>query len=623
MHHFDREATVHGAFARQASETPFATAVIECSRQYSYADIEQLSNRLARYLAIKGVGQGDRVALLAERSAGAVVAMLAVLKLGAAFVPLDPVYPHARLAAMLDDARPALVVGRAALAPAQGSRFIDLDQALAEAASLPGDTQPDVGGPGDAAYVMYTSGSTGRPKGVVVPHRAIVRLVRGQTYARFEADETFLHLAPLAFDASTFEIWGALLNGAKLGIVHETRPSVDDIVTAIAAYGATTAWFTAGLFHLLVDQRLDGLRPLRQILAGGDVLSPSHMQRARQALPHCRFVNGYGPTENTTFSCCHAIGTDDDGPIPIGRPIAHGTVHLLGDDLRPVAADQPGQLCVGGDGLALGYLNAPELTASKFVHVPAIGKRLYLTGDLARRRPDGAYEFLGRMDRQIKLDGKRVEIEEIETALRAEPGVADAAVVVCEGPAGARRLVAFLNATAGGSRDDIAAAGLGERLRRALPAYMVPSAFSVVDGFPLTTNGKIDRAKLAAAAPAALDAPVGVAPGAVPTAELEVTVGGVWAAVLGRAQVPRDVNFFDLGGTSLLLMNVHARLRALGLPNLPLVALFENPTIASLAARLGGDEPARDRLVDDPGVRGAARQAALQRFRRRSLERTL
>lgn len=611
MPDFNRDAAIHEVFTRQAFASPSAVAISEPGASYSYDNLERRSNRLARCLVARHVRAGDRVALLTERSAKTIVAMLAILKAGAAFVPLDPTYPAPRLAAMLRDAAPVLVIGRAVLArdiaDAVGDCFADQATIHAAADQFSAEALPKLADAGDQAYVMYTSGSTGRPKGVVVPHRAVVRLVRGQNYARFAPDEVVLHLAPLAFDASTFEIWGALLNGARLGVVPGAQPSLDDIVAAIAGYGATTAWFTAGLFHLLVDERLEGLRPLRQILTGGDVVSPTHVRHARQVLDGCRFINGYGPTENTTFSCCHLIEVDEFGSLPIGRPIDHSTAHVLDDELRPVLDGEKGQLCVGGEGLAIGYLNAPEMTADKFRFVQSVGERLYLTGDVARRRPDGVLEFFGRLDQQVKIDGKRIEIEEIETALRNEPDVADVAVISCGDGGGTTRLVAFIKSASEAPHEDLIRT-IGNRLRGVLPAYMVPSSFHVVDALPLTVNGKIDRVQLAALPAAASSA-------AAPKAGLEEAVAQIWGEVLGLNHVPRDVSFFELGGTSLRLMNVHARLHNLGRASLPLVELFDHPTVASLTARLEAGSASGLRLEVEEVARVGSRQAALRRMR--------
>ncbi len=347
---------------------------------------------------------------------------------------------------------------------------------------------------------MYTSGSTGRPKGVVVPHRAVLRLVLGNDFAALGADQVILQLAPLSFDASTFEVWGALLNGARLAVVADPYPSCEDIGAAIARHRASTLWLTAGLFHLMVDHNLEGLAPLQQLLAGGDVLSPAHVVRALRALPGCRLVNGYGPTENTTFSCCYTIPRDyaGDAPVPIGRPIRQTEARVLDEALRPVAAGEPGELCLAGAGLALGYWNRPELTAQAFVTQPGSGTRLYRTGDRVRVRTDGNLEFLGRVDRQVKVNGKRVELDEVEARLRATGLVQDAAVVCAPASAGAQRHIAAF-VTAGAPLDSGA---LRRALREELPDYMMPASITQLPALPLSPSGKIDRARLPLAAPA-------------------------------------------------------------------------------------------------------------------------
>ena len=587
-------------------------ALLSGAQRVSYRSLRCRANQFARFLKRQGVMPGDAVAALTGRSVSTLIAYLGILKIGAAYVPLDPTEPTQRLIALLDDCAATLVLeggqpGEASVVP--GTPTLDLGETLAAALQESDEPFGDAVDPGDVACIMYTSGSSGRPKGVVVPHRAIVRLVRHQSYAPFGPDETMLHLAPLTFDASTFEIWGALLNGARLAILTARQPSLQDIADAIRCHDATTAWFTAGLFSLLVDHRLDALRPLRCILAGGDVLSPAHVRRAYAGLPDCRIVNGYGPTENTTFTCCYPIPREGwgGGPVPIGMPIRGTDVHILGDDLAPVEPGEIGQICCSGQGLALGYLDQPELTERAFVRTGAsgaTGDRLYLTGDLGRRRSDGALEFCGRRDLQVKISGRRIEIGDIENALRSDPDIHDAVVVAHPTPSGTKQLTAYLKPREVWTPRDAAARSSAAlaRVGAVLPAYMVPTAAVVLSDFPLTTNGKVDRARLAPPAPAPIR-PLHRRAGA-PRTVTEDAVAAIWQEVLRMPSVGRDINFFDLGGTSLLILVVHERLHRALSPRLSLVALFELTTVRAIAAAL--DRAGAEPLDRRPRTVGAA-----------------
>lgn len=576
---YDPVASIVTAFREAVARAPSARALRGASEALSYAELERRSNQMAHALVARGVMPGAHVAVLADRGVETIVAFLAILKAGAAYAPLDPSYPDEQLAYMLADLAPAFVLASAQYCD-RADGVVALNAFAREAAAFPDDAFACSAGAESAAYVMYTSGSTGRPKGVIATHRGVTRLVRGQDYASFAQDEVFLHLAPLPFDASTFEIWGALLNGAEVAIVEAPRPSLDDICDAIAQFGATTAWFTAGLFHVLVDHKLEGLAPLRQILAGGDVLSPDHTQRALQALPHCRLINGYGPTESTTFTCCHTLSLSETGAVPIGRAIAHTRVTVRDEALRPVAEGETGQLCIGGDGLALGYLNAPELTAEKFVIDPLNpDERLYLSGDLVRET-DGVFAFLGRADAQVKIDGKRVDLGEIESWLRQHPAIVDAAVTA-RAQGALKRIVAFVvpaNTWAAG--DDRV---VRDWLRARVPAHMLPSSITPLPALPLNANGKVDRKALPE--PEAQS----VSQSAIATGAL-AQVRAAWAAVLELSPeaISPDANFFDLGGTSLRLLEAHARLQTALDRKIDLVKLFEHTSAAALAAWLDG-----------------------------------
>ena len=294
---------------------------------------------------------------------------------------------------------------------------------------------PSNAGADSLAYVMYTSGSTGKPKGVAVTHKNIVRLVKNTNYANFTSDEVFLQFAPISFDASTFEIWGSLLNGARLALMTPGAASLDELGRALKRYQVTTLWLTAGLFHLMVDTHLDDLRGLKQLLAGGDVLSAPHVRKVVTELKDCRLINGYGPTENTTFTCCYPVDNPAsiNGSVPIGRAISNSYVYVLDKHLNPSPVGIPGELYIGGDGVARGYLNQPELTAAKFITDPfrnGDGTQLYKTGDLVKRRSTGELDFLGRIDSQVKVRGYRIELGEVETVLAQHDSVRDAVVIV-------------------------------------------------------------------------------------------------------------------------------------------------------------------------------------------------
>ena len=542
------------------------------------------------------MGLESRFAVCLERSLALPVAALAVLKAGGAYVPLDPGYPAERLRFLLEDTGAAAVVTvarhRPVLEELTDLPVLCLDEATAtsvEAGPLPLAMAESL------VYVLHTSGSTGRPKGVAVPHRAVVRLVRETGYAQFEG-ETFFGFAPFSFDASTFEIWGALLNGGRLVMAPAGALSLAGLGEVLRREQVTTLWLTAGLFHQMVEEEMGSLRGLRQVLAGGEALSATHVRKMLGEAPGVRLVNGYGPTESTTFAACHplSLGSVRSASVPLGRPIANTSVYLLGRDGRPVPAGVAGELCIGGDGLARGYFGRPELTAERFVPASGLpcavpGARLYRTGDLARWLPDGNIDFLGRLDGQIKLRGFRIEPGEIEAALAAHPDVRESAVLVAaEGASGERRLVAF-----GAARDGakLAAESLREDLRRRLPEHMIPSAFVVVDALPLTTNGKVDRRALARRAE---EEPRSRGEGEylAPRDALEQRLALLWEELLAVSPVGVYDDFFALGGHSLLAVRLLARIaRELG-RELPLSVLFQAPTVEGLAALLrDGESP--------------------------------
>ena len=471
------------------------------------------------------------------------------------------------------------------------------------------------------AYVMYTSGSTGEPKGVAVTHRGVVRLVRGTGYARFGPDETWLLYAPYTFDPSTLELWGALLHGSRLVIPPPGVLTTAELGEVVKREGVTTLWLTTGLFRQMVEENLGALSGVRQLLVGGDVLPVAHARRVLAELPETRLINGYGPTENTCFTSCYTVraAAELDPSVPVGRPIAHTWVAVLDRDQRPVPPGVAGELCTGGDGLARGYLDHPDLTAERFLPDPEgreAGGRLYRTGDLVRWRRSGDLEFLGRIDAQVKVRGFRVEPGEIETALTAHPRLSGAVVLAQREEAGGHRLVAYVVAAADAADAAVAPepSELRDFLRRRLPEFMVPSAWVSLPALPLTANGKVDRKALALLQP---DRPRST--GGAPRTPAEQRIAGIFsellgAELLGVGPVGLEADFFDLGGHSLLATRLVSRVRAVFGVELPLRAVFETPTVEGLAARivaLPGAAPRSHRARREATARAAA--AALLR----------
>jgi amino acid adenylation domain-containing protein len=461
---YPRHETVTSLFTAVAERSPERVALAFGDERVTYGELERRANRLAHALVRRGVGPDVLVGLFVERSIEMIVATLGILKAGGAYLPLDLQYPKERLAWMLSDARPAVLLTQSRLAerlPAGDVPLLFLDADRDEIARESAAPLPDRSDPLGLAYVMYTSGSTGRPKGVAAIHRGIVRLVRNTGYAQLDADQVFLQFAPISFDAATLEIWGPLLNGGRLAIMPPDRSSLEEIGSALRKHGVTTLWLTASLFHLMVQDHLEDLAPVKQLLAGGDVLSVPHVERVLRELPGIRLINGYGPTESTTFTCCHPMTGETRlrGSVPIGRPIANTRVHVLDRLGEPVPVGVPGELLIGGDGLVRGYFGRPELTAERFVPNPfpeEPGERLYRTGDLVRWRADGTIEFLGRIDHQVKIRGYRIELGEIETVLLQQNGVKEAAVVVHQDAEGDKRLVAYVVQDAEATADSAA-----------------------------------------------------------------------------------------------------------------------------------------------------------------------
>ncbi|MGH7846680.1 MAG: non-ribosomal peptide synthetase [Candidatus Binatia bacterium] len=581
---YPNDKSIHQLFEEQAERAPEAVAVDYEDQQLSYRELNGRANRLAHYLKKHGVRPGMVIGVCLERSPETIVALLGILKAGGAYLPLDPAEPEDRLGFMLVDAKVRLVLTQEKFrGQIQHPLMVCLNKDSGEISCHSAENSHGEAAPEDLAYVMYTSGSTGQPKGVEVTHRGVLRLLFGVDYARFDAAQTFLHLAPFSFDASTFEIWGALLHGAKCVLFPGTLPAASELGALLHKYNITSLWLTASLFNTVIDEAPQALSGIAQLLIGGEALSVSHVRRALTLLPHTEIVNGYGPTEGTTFTCCYPIPRqldDSASSIPIGRPIANTQVYVLDSHLAPVPVGVTGELYIGGDGLARGYLNRPELTADRFIpnpfsHEP--GARLYKTADLARYRPDGNIEFLGRIDHQVKIRGFRIEPGEIEAVLCLHPAVREVVVLAHEHSLGERSLIAYVVSA---REPPPTTSELRSFLKQKLPDYMIPSTFVFLSSLPLTPNGKVDRGALPLPDHTRRELEQSfVAPGT-PVEELLATI---WTEVLKLAPVGIHDNFFDLGGHSLLATQVIARVREALHVDLPLRALFEKPTVAELA----------------------------------------
>lgn len=499
------EVSMASLFAQQVQQRPERWAVWCRGQRWSYAELDRRSDRLVAELVAAGVRLGDMVGVCLPRGLDLVTVLVALIKLGAAYVPLDLALPSSRLTWMADDAELELVVcdrsTEARLGGLASRRVIIEDGRLAgvKSADVAAPTRTAVHGSA-VAYVNYTSGSTGRPKGVAVLHRNVARLVMGDNCVHLGPSTVTLHHATISFDAATFEIWGALLRGGMCAVFDAAFPTLTRLGRCIRDSAANTMFLTAALFNTIIDDDPQLLSGVSQVLVGGEALSPRHVRTALDVLPATRLINGYGPTESTTFAMYSLIRDvpDEAITVPVGRSLAntHGYVLDRRCQLSPLGA--VGELWLGGDGLAAGYLNRPELTAQRFVQgiefLDDPNQRLYRTGDMARLLPDGAFDVLGRIDAQIKLHGFRIELGEIEAALTRDPVVLRAVVVVHVDAAVGKKLVAYVEATAGWDEQAVV-----ERLSRALPAYMVPGTFVPVTVWPRTTNGKINRQRLATA----------------------------------------------------------------------------------------------------------------------------
>ncbi|QFY82157.1 amino acid adenylation domain-containing protein [Bacillus subtilis] len=587
---YPRNETISRLFEMQAEQTPNAVAIVSDTQVFTYEDLNSWANQIASVLQIKGVGPDSVVALLTGRTPELIAGMLGILKAGGAYLPIASDLPVERIAYMLSDSGAALLLQ----SEKTEKQLLDIEceQIIIEDIQKQGETKnvDSSAGPHSLAYIIYTSGSTGKPKGVMIEQRSVIRLVKNSNYITFTPEDRLLMTSSIGFDVGSFEIFGPLLNGAALHLSdQQTFLDSHQLKRYIEHQGITTIWLTSSLFNHLTEQNEQTFSQLKHLIIGGEALSPSHVNRIRNVCPEVSIWNGYGPTENTTFSTCLHIQKTYELSIPIGRPVGNSTAFILNQwgVLQPVGA--VGELCVGGDGVARGYLGRPDLTKEKFVPHPfAPGDRLYRTGDLARWLPDGTIEYVGRIDDQVKVRGYRVELGEIESALRQIDGVKEAAVLARTAQTGSTELFGYISVKAGTNAEQVRSL-----LARSLPNYMIPAYIIEMETLPLTSNGKLNRK--------ALPEPnfTSKQTYAPPRNDLEDQLVLIWQEVLGIQRIGIEDSFFELGGDSIKALQVSARLGRYGL-SLQVSDLFRHPKIKDLSPFIRKSE----RIIEQGPVQG-------------------
>ncbi len=597
---------IHQLFDIQTKKNPDSIAVVYEDTHLSYNELNEQANQLAHYLGECGVGPNILVGICMDRSLEMMVGLLGILKAGGAYVPLDPAYPRERLEFMLEDTKAQVLLTERRLLESdlvEGVQVIYMDRLDKKISSYSVENLQDLSNTEDLAYVIYTSGSTGIPKGVEIPHRGVVRLLFGVDYVELGSDETFLQSAPVSFDASTFEIWGSLLHGAKCVLFPERVPTPEDLGDVIKKYGVSVLWLTSSLFNTVIDEAPGGLSRLKQLLIGGESLSASHVRRALEILPSTQIINGYGPTENTTFTCCYPIPRqlcNDTISIPIGRPISNTEVYILDTHLNPVPIGVYGELYISGAGLARGYLNHLELTAEKFIPNPYnkdSNSRLYKTGDVARYLPDGNIEISGRLDNQVKVRGYRIETGEIEYAVKGYPDIKECVVILKENKTNREKLL-IMYIVPDDEESAIPIKELKIHIKQKLPYFMVPSGFVFLKSLPLNKNGKVDRIALAELDNVDTEHETKYVG---PRSVLELQIVQIWEKLIGKQPIGVKDDFFNLGGSSLLAIRVISEIERISKVKLPLQDFLEVPTIENVAEILAGSQLKNERI---PGVIG-------------------
>ncbi|MEO7583966.1 MAG: non-ribosomal peptide synthase/polyketide synthase [Ferruginibacter sp.] len=583
---YPAEKSIATIFEEQAVDFSDKIALVFGEQELTYRQLNERSNQLAHYIKVKGVQSETLVPIFIERSVEMLVAILGVLKAGGAYVPLDPAYPTDRINFMLQDIKAGILlsskISRLALPPSNDIEIISVDEEWAVISTQPVTNLSAGTGPANLAYVMYTSGSTGRPKGVMVTQQNVISLVKGIDYVGLTSNDVLLSTGSSSFDATTFEYWSMLLNGGTLVLCAENRLLDDQLLKdEINSRKISLMWFTSSWFNQLVETDITVFEGLQTILAGGEKLSPHHIQKLRQTYPHIKVINGYGPTENTTFSLTyHVTEKAIHQSIPIGKPLSNRNAWILDGNNQLVPVGVNGEICLGGAGLSKGYLNQPELSANKFIPHPfsdLAEVKIYKTGDIGRWLPDGNIEYQGRIDEQVKIRGYRIELGEIESVLQQSELVSQAVVVAKEDNRGNKLLIGYVVPSIGFNKEVLIA-----YLRNRLPEYMVPLYWVELTTMPLTSNGKVNKK----AFPDTDVTAMLVNKYAAPATELEIKLATTWQNLLGVKLIGIHDNFFELGGHSLLAMRLIATIRKEMGTAISIKELFIHPTVASLANHL-------------------------------------
>lgn len=607
--------TLLDLFVYQQTTHPDKIALTVGNKHFSYTQLNKLANQMANLLESKHhLRKGDVVGICFNTSEWTIISILALLKLGCIYLPIDLDYPRQRINYIIDDSEMKLLltgvdVMRDYLKPkTYPCPYLFMEEITAEMHQS--DTSnPEVSMlPSDKAYIMYTSGTTGIPNGVVITHQGILRLVKSD-FLPYEKELTFMLLAPIGFDASTFEIWGALLSGNRLVVYPVRLPEFEHLGRIITQQGVNCLWLTASLFNLIIDESPDILQGVSYLLTGGERLSAHHIKKAQELLPHTQFINGYGPTECTTFACCYLIPdirNTDTTSIPIGTPIADTEIFILDKNKNPVKKGEKGELYIAGAGLATEYLHNPVLTSQRFIlhrFQDGVFRRLYKTGDWCKELPNGAIDFIGRIDQQLKINGHRVEVKEIELAIQKHEAV-NQCIIVTTGENEKKKLIAFVKTgySKSGNDDSVYSSTIDVHELKAslsewLPAYMIPNKIIELAYFPTTVNGKTDYKKLLSLLQASGNTKTELKKSDLANNPIEETLIDIWQTILQQEDISVEDNFFDLGGSSIeAIKMVHAISRKFHV-ELSAQSVFEASTIKEFAELIENYEEKNDCVV--------------------------